>query len=616
MTPEQYTALVEKLEKAEVDITRSALYQRGTKKKADCTTLFKAEGVTESEFLAEFGKRVDEKAKTAAANYKAPQSFQSEYQWRTVVHPSLTELPRVSESDRKIFGRISFAVDRINNVVMLCVNTRGHEYKALPLTSSKSADTSSLSVILAGTESVSGKFPNYYDELQSVTTLPFKHAVEQFRRHSIKGVDDFVKFISEHYPCSMLAVAYLKVMLESVKTTIVDKDGKEKETIILVPRSAVVAMGESTQSYDPVRHLIDHSAMLSADPHFIIPMPSTISNDPEEPTFKYVDLDAIVEHGDTPAWDELCLRYTEDEAKVLYAYIYSIFVAKNRSRQLLYIHDPLGYGGKSVTLNAIVSEIGDDQVGVLQKDSLSNQFGLAKIWNKHLVLIPDNKNPNLIRSEKMHMALGGDQAEIEYKGANSFFARLHMKVIACGNTALDIDTAATHERSRVIVIRPKLTDDVLKKIAKCDKNGDLVYDQFGRVKLKGDPDFEQRLKSEFRKMLGKAKKCYEELCPTDGDLILPDSVIQNIEECNDDTFDTMDKFIESTLEFDPESYVRPNDLRETFISDFGNSKDFSFKDFTEHLLKAHGIAKKYSRKADAEDGIRNPVYVGIKLKSA
>lgn len=613
MTNEKYNSLVEKLKRANVDITRNALFEHGTKRKANCSVLFAAEDVTAKEFLEEVGRRIDAKAKEVAMNYDGPQSFNAVHQWKSVSHPALQELPKVGKSDIKIFQRIKFASDPINATIAMLVNTEGQQYKLIPMSSSKSSDVMKLSSVLARTAPIGDKLQNYYEELMAVTKAPFRAAVQQYNSHKIRGLEDFIEFVSKHYPCSMLSVAYLKVLLEPVRTKILDNEGVEKETTVLVPRAATVAQGDSTLDYSPIKHLVDCAPMLAADPRFQIPMPKVITNNPDEPALKYIDLNAIVEEGDTPAWNELLSRYTEDEGKVLLAYLYGLNVAKNRSRQLLYIYDPQGYSAKSVMQDAIINELGDDQVGVLQKDSLSNQFGIAKIWNKHVICIPDNKNPNLVRSEKMHMALGGDMAEVEYKGSNSFFAKLNMKVIACGNVALDIDTAATHERSRVIVLKPRVPESVLKKIAVTDDKGELVKDPFGRVKLKGDPEFAQRLKDEYHRMLFKAKKCYEELCPTDGDYILPDSVIRNIEECNDDVFDTIDKFISERFEICEDAYVRPDDLREEFKCSI-TDKDITFKVFTDHLIKAYGVRKTYSKEANLNEGIRNPVYVGLKIK--
>lgn len=614
MTNEKYNSLAAKLEKANVDITRNALFEHGTKRKANCSVLFAAEDVTAKEFLEEVGRRIDARAKEVAMNYDGPQGFNAVHQWKSVSHPALQELPKVGESDIKIFQRIKFASDPINATIAMLVNTEGQQYKLIPMSSSsKSSDMMKLSSVLARTAPIGDKLQNYYEELMAVTKAPFRAAVQQYSSHKIRGLEDFIEFISKHYPCSMLSVAYLKVLLEPVRSKILDNEGVEKETTVLVPRAATVAQGDSTLDYSPIKHLVDCAPMLAADPRFQITMPKVLTNDPNEPALKYIDLDSIVEEGATPAWDELLSRYTEDEGKVLLAYLYGLNVAKNRSRQLLYIYDPQGYSAKSVMQDAIINELGDDQVGVLQKDSLSNQFGIAKIWNKHVILIPDNKNPNLVRSEKMHMALGGDMAEVEYKGSNSFFAKLNMKVIACGNASLDIDTAATHERSRVIVLKPRVPESVLKKIAVTDDKGELIKDPFGRVKLKGDPEFAQRLKDEYHRMLFKAKKCYEELCPTDGDYILPDSVIRNIEECNDDVFDTIDKFISERFELCEDAYVRPDDLREEFRCSI-TDKDVTFKVFTDHLIKAYGVRKTYSKEANLTEGIRNPVYVGLKIK--
>ena len=613
MTNEKYEELVAKLEKANVDITRTALFEKGTKKKKDCSVLFSAEGISEQDFLAEFGRRIDARAREVAANYTGPQSFDNPYQWRIIANPAIQELPKIGDSDKKVFQRIRFSRDPINNTLVMLVNTTGQQYSIVPLTSSKTSDMAKLSTLLAHTDPIGSKCSNYYEELIKITKAPFALAVSKFNNKEIQGVSELIECIAQHYPCSMLSVAYLKVLVEPVSTTILDQDGHEKERTVLVPRCAIVAQGDSTLDYSPIRHLVEQAPLLAADPSFLISMPRPLTNDPSIPAFKYVNLATLAEEGPCDAWDELLVRYTDDEGKVLLAYIYSLYVADNHSRQILYIEDMLGYSAKTVLQNAIVASLGDDQVAILQKDSMSNQFGLAKVWNKHVVFVPDNKNPNLVRSEKMHMMSGNDNAEIEYKGANSFFARLNIKVIACGNTRLNIDTSATHERSRVIVLRPKVPDSILKKIAQCDKDGNIIKDQFGRPKLIGDPTFEQRLKDEYRHMLFKAKKCYEELCPTNGDIILPDSVIQNVEECNDDLLDTLDRFVEDRFDFVEDAYVRPTDLREEFKCSV-TDKDITFKDFTEHLAKKYGIFKKYSKKANDVEGIRNPVYVGLKPK--
>lgn len=579
----------------------------------DLDTIFKLKDFTESEFVEEASRRIDAMQKEAAMNYRAEQSFENKYHWQTVTCPELANLPKVGASDLKIFSRIRFAIDKINNTMILCVNTHGCEYKAVPLTSSKTTDIAKLSVVLSNTDAVGTKYANYYDELTAVSTLPFKAAITKYRNHEIHGIEEFVEYISEHYPCSMLTSAYLKLMLETKSVKIMDDAGQVQQKNILVPSHAVVAQGDSTLSYSAVKHIVEQASLLSANPQFIIDMPRTITNDPNVAAFKYINLDELPRPGEAPAWDELCSRYTPDEAKVLLAYIWSMFVADNRSRQLLYIYDPLGFSAKSVLQNAIASAIGDEQVGALQKDSLSNQFGLAKIWNKRVVFIGDNKNRQLIRSEKMHMALGGDMAEIEYKQASSFLARLNLKIVASGNVPLNIDPAATHERSRLIVLKPKVTDEILKKIALTDENGNVVKDEFGQVQMLGDPNFEKDLIAQFPQMLTRAKKCYEELCPTNGNIILPPSVAMNIEECKDDLVSEIEEIFASRFEEDPEAYMKPTDLRDEFKIATEN-KDITFEMFVDHLTKRYGVHKGYSRKADKELGIRNAVYIGLRPK--
>lgn len=278
--------------------------------------------------------------------------------------------------------------------------------------------------------------------------------------------------------------------------------------------------------------LMHFSELVQLDP------PKILSNRTDEACLHrlIIDIDApgsIARHGECPTWDKYVKRYTKDEQDVLMAFIWSIFDVSNNGRQMLYILDN-GYTGKSAMLNAIAETLGPELVMTLQKDSLNNQFSLAKIWDKRLVMTPDNKNPNLVRSEKVHMILGGDVADIERKGKESFSFKLQCKYIASGNTPLKIDTGALHESSRVIVIQPKVDKETMKEYCLTDENGELVLDPEGHPKPKGDPAFKRRLVQEFPFFLAKCKAVYDVVCPGGSDIPLPNSIIEKMQALDDD----------------------------------------------------------------------------------
>ena len=109
---------------------------------------------------------------------------------------------------------------------------------------------------------------------------------------------------------------------------------------------------------------------------------------------RYLKVEDILEYEETPNWDFFLQRFTEDEADILMAYTWGVFDPNNTSRQCMYIYDQ-GFTGKSVFQSALASVLGTDLIGVVQKDSLSNQFGFSKVWDKRLIMVPDNKNKRI-----------------------------------------------------------------------------------------------------------------------------------------------------------------------------------------------------------------------------
>lgn len=367
----------------------------------------------------------------------------------------------------------------------------------------------------------------------------------------------------------------------------------------------------------PLDCIAKHFDTLAGIPSRHAKIPRLYSNDFTEPALYHIDLDSIAQKGPHPTWDKYLARFRPDEGKVIKAFTWSIFKADNTGRQLLYFYDPDGFSGKSVFEKAITSGLGESLVAALQKDSLNNQFSMSKVWDKRLVVIDDNKNPNLIRSEKMHMILGSGLADVEGKGKNSFMYKMQCKVIASGNVRLQIDPSANHERTRVIVVEPRVTDDMLKEFAVCDKDGNVKRNKYGRVQLIGDATFETNLIKEFSAFLYDCKKEYEELCPKDSSIIISEEMEDALESLSDDTFDILDDIIEDNFAFDdPKAVISVKDfsshiedvkdeLRESLSKEVD---DLASEEIIQHMMKRYKIKKQPVR-------INNRVkkcYVGIR----
>lgn len=329
---------------------------------------------------------------------------------------------------------------------------------------------------------------------------------------------------------------------------------------------------------------------------FYIEMPQTISNDPKTPCFHYVDLSLIPEHAKpTPAWDAFLQRMTEDEQDVFKAFVYSIYDAKNFGRQFIYFFDA-GYSGKSCALSAIAEGLGKGLYASIGKESLNNQFGMSKVWDKRLVVYPDNKNRLLHKSQSFYNMTGHDLVDVEVKGAQSFSHVLCLKVIAAGNVRLKVDTDDRSEATRVIPINIKLTDDIIKhqKIALLDENGNIVRDRKGRPKFVGDSLWPEMLKTEIFDFVSKCRDSYERLCPTRRDIILPDSVLESLEEMRDTDLDDYESIFHKHFEItgNDEDYVLLDTVRKvvrTDIEENHKGQGLSWEGFAEFMRKSLSI---------------------------
>lgn len=518
------------------------------------------------------------------------------------VHPNLDALPIWSSGDKRWFGtRFLFSRDQIDSAPMMFIKVTDTRYAAVPMTRSKSQMRAQISSILAiSTPNHPDKYPNLYEELLHGIDDMFKYILDQFNNKAIKSNDELANMFIKWLPASMIKSYPIQM------TVCTEVYGERKLTI---PHTAYFA--KDGVKIDAITHLVEHFDMLAGNKDLCLPeIPAIYTNDPAQPSLHYLDLDSVVEHGPHPTWDKYFARFRPEEARVIRAFFWSIFDSTNNSRQALYIEDKDGFSAKSAVMRVISHYLGDDLVAAIQKDSLSNQFGLAKLWDKRLVYIGDNKNPYLIRTEKMHMLLGGDLADIELKGQNSFTAKLNSKVIASGNIPLDIDPHARHERTRIIVVKPHVPEALLREFVLLDENGNIKRDKEGEPQFIGDNTFEPKLLAEFKCMMWDAREDYKALCPTGSSIILPDFMIEDLYNMSSSAVDAVDEIIERYFEIGDDKYAIPGDLRRTFnrASDALDA-NVKFDEFLVHISKKYNVEKKTCRKAG-----NVKAYIGIGIR--
>lgn len=532
--------------------------------------------------------------------YKIPEDFRriKKLYECEVVAPAFAADVKWNPADNRLFRYFKLAKtsENASDRVLLISNGEGGNI-AIPMGSNKLdnlADITSACTALMVTDE-NGVRRTLHDQIEREYNNLMSEALATYKQ--TENVEDFGNWAARKGLPSMMLNNCKLMSIREDKT--VETDPNTKETLYKVHSLSFPE--------NPFQIVAMHYDSLAGVPSRLCQLPKLFSNDPDEDALFHIDLDQILDtEGTHPTWDHYMKRYTDAEGKVFKAFLWSIFDARNTGRQMLYIYDPQGFSGKSMAMAALAEALGPNLVAAMQKDTLNNRFGFAKVWNKRCTIIDDNKNTLLLKSEKMHQLLGNGYAEIEPKGKSSFTARLQSKVIANGNVQLSIDTDAAHERTRVIVIEPKLTDDMLKEFVVLDEHGNVKRDRNGRPQYIGDTTFGDRLKSEFRSFLVECRDAYAELCPTRSSIILPDEMLEKIDNLSDNFTDTIDDSIELRFAFDKASFMPVTEFnvvlhhvideieRKLGIGMSGDKRldaDYIYQ----HMVKRYGIFKAQKR---------------------
>lgn len=530
--------------------------------------------------------------------------------------PAFAKSIKWNKKDTSLFQYFSIARSSDNGGFLLLISNLDTQYKCVQMSGNAVSNLAEITeacskITIKGAD---GKTRTLLDHINERYEYIMDKATEKYKKTDLREFGEWA--VREGLPSMM--INNFNVMVNQEEKEVELATG-QKQTMYRI--NAMYFGTDKGGKEMPIDCIAKHYESLAAVPSRLSKIPKIYSNDFTEPALYHVDLESIAKPGPHPTWDKYLLRFRDDERHVIRAFVWSIYKADNTGRQLLYFYDPDGFSGKSVFEKAITSGLGESLVAALQKDSLNNQFSMAKIWDKRLVVIDDNKNPYLIRSEKMHMILGSGLADVEAKGKNSFMYKMQCKVIASGNVNLIIDPSANHERTRVIIVEPHVTDDMLKEFAVCDKDGNVKRNKFGRVQLIGDAEFEKNLIKEFSAFLADCKADYEQLCPKDSSIIISEEMEDSIECMSDDIYDILDEILEQRFDFsDHDAKITVSDLNAILENDVmftingmfkRKEKGFTSEDIKNHMAKKYSVCKKQGR----VDGISTKCYVGLKLKT-
>lgn len=478
------------------------------------------------------------------------------YGRQAYIHKDIRLISEWGKPDDKYFSRFKFAINPADGSFLLLVTLASDNVRVVPFSSSAKQNISAIYSACSKGEPLRGsRRPSLAADLTSGFDEEVQTVVERWNGGEFISHSDFIRSIAAHVPHLMLK--NLKWMVGFHRETAsTDKEEGDEAEERRMKRPAFLELVEPGKdvAIRPVEFLVLYAAKFVGIESMQAPVPIVYSNDRSIPAMRYLDLETICRPGECPTWDGYMRRYRNDHGEAFMAFIFSLFDSENMSRQALSIVDN-GYTAKSFVMYCLFTYLGTGICAALQKGSLDNQFAMSKVWDKRLVVFSDNKNKNILRTEKMHMITSGDFVEVEMKGKNSFPYKLQCKVIICGNTPLEINPDATHETSRLIQITTRMTDDMLKEFCMLDEHGELVRRPDGRPIPKGDPGFKDRLVAEFPQFLWKCREVYSRLCPNRADIIISDEMYMEMQSLASTEETDIGDFFERNFEYDSEHVI-------------------------------------------------------------
>jgi len=294
---------------------------------------------------------------------------------------------------------------------------------------------------------------------------------------------------------------------------------------------------------------------------------------------------------------------TDEHREIFMAWIMSIFVAKNESRQLMWIHDN-GGGGKGVIGKVLTKFMGDYAVGAIGKAMLDSQFGASSAYGKRLMIHGDNKNDRLLSTTLIHQITSGDRIPVEKKNQQAFPAWIYAKCLIMANCGPDADMYNLHERSRLLYI-------TLDPFAEGADTSHLVRDEGGVLQLKGDPTFEPRLLKEMPDFLACCLKAYKKLCPHHGNI--KTTIIHNeyvAEKCASTQQMQYEVFFDENFEVLDDVAIPIQELQDLYEEEFGKGRN-GIQAFKKYIA-TFGVEIRRVRSGVGKERVR--VYAGMRLK--
>ena len=297
--------------------------------------------------------------------------------------------------------------------------------------------------------------------------------------------------------------------------------------------------------------------------------------------FKKLEFNPV--KGEYPAWEQFLARLSSKEDFM--AFVWSIFEIKNKSRQYLYLSDPVGESGKSTVIKVLGWVFGDSFTAISNSTIAggNSRWLMGQLYGKRLVAWPDCKNPKFCMSETVRNFTSGDSVVVEFKGESPFATEMYLKFIIGSNHEPQI-TSGGADTSRLIHIQVKENTD-----------------------KKDDPEWADRLKKELPFFLYDCMQLYKEKCPNHGKILLSEDTHELVKNADEDLESPFEAICEDRISFEKGA--------ETGVSEWvrlckdSRLSNFEVGNFKEYLKRNHGV--KIFRTRD--NGKKITKYLGFKI---
>ena len=174
-------------------------------------------------------------------------------------------------------------------------------------------------------------------------------------------------------------------------------------------------------------------------------LPPAFSTNPNELTFRYININEMITDSPCPTWD-IFIENCGANGQALMAYTWSIFFpVELRQYLLLRSHGKTGKGTYTMWLQSIM---GDDATCSL---SPKNPHWPADCVGKRLGLFPELNNTSFVQSSEFKAITGNDYVSVTNKYEKAFSAKFDIRLVLSTNGSINIENR-TSESSRCILV--------------------------------------------------------------------------------------------------------------------------------------------------------------------